>query len=101
MKTFVYKGNSAYCYPDCASMLLSTVGCDIPPSLIEVIGGVGIGAFCLPNSNIAFLSNLSGLPDQAISRALKMLGFEFIENYKKIQVILVLKSFLANATVTS
>lgn len=79
MKNYIYLGNSAYCYSNSTAMLLSSIGENILPSYIEVIGGVGIGAYSLPETNIAFLSGYSGLPDKAISRALTTLGFNFIE----------------------
>lgn len=79
MKHFKYLGNSAYCYSNSTGMLLASIGENISPSLIEVVGGVGIGAYALPDSNISFLSGYSGLPDKAISRAMKVLGFEFKE----------------------
>lgn len=64
-------------------MLLSSIGENIPASLIEVVGGVGIGAYALPNGNISFLSGYSGLPDKAISKAMQILGFEFKESSKQ------------------
>lgn len=78
-KSFAYYGNGAYCYSNSTAMLLASIGEDIKPSLLEAVGGVGIGAFVLPNSNIAFLSDYSGLPDVAISKSMSILGFEFEE----------------------
>ena len=83
MKHFTYIGNSAYCYSNSTAMLLSSIGENIPASLIEVVGGVGIGAYALPNGNISFLSGYSGLPDKAISKAMQILGFEFKESSKQ------------------
>jgi len=83
MKNYTYFGNSAYCYSNSTAMLLSSIGENISPSLIEVVGGVGIGAYALPDSNISFLSDYSGLPDKAISRAMKVLGFEFKEDVQE------------------
>jgi len=83
MKNFTYLGNSAYCYSNSTAMLLASIGEKITPSLIEVVGGVGIGSYALPGTNISFLSGYSGLPDKAISRALKTLGFEFKEEAKE------------------
>jgi|GEM_PF-7018153 len=83
MKITKYIGNGAYCYSNSTSMLLASIGEDISPSLIEVVGGVGLGAYYLPETNIAFFSNFSGLPDQAISKALEILGFEFTEKAQK------------------
>lgn len=79
MKYPIYYGNGAYCYSNSTSMLLSSIGEQINPSLIEVLGGVGIGAYVLSDSNMVFLSNCSGLPDRGISRALTALGFKFDE----------------------
>ena len=79
MKNYIYLGNSAYCYSNSAAMLLASIGENILPSYLEVIGGVGIGAYSLPETNIAFLSGYSGLPDKAISRALTTIGFNFVE----------------------
>lgn len=78
-KYFKYIGNGAYCYSNSTAMLLASIDENVSPALIEVVGGVGIGAYALPNSNISFLSGYSGLPDKAISRALKVLGFGFRE----------------------
>jgi hypothetical protein len=64
-------------------MLLASIGENIAPSLIEVVGGVGVGAYVLPDNHISFLSGYSGLPDKAISRALTVLGFEFTEEAQK------------------
>lgn len=75
-----YFGNSAYCYSNSTAMLLSSIREEVSPSLIEVLSGVGVGAYQLKGTNIAFLSNYSGLPDQGITRALETLGFEFIES---------------------
>lgn len=82
MKNYIYLGNSAYCYSNSTAMLLASIGENIASSLIEVVGGVGIGAYALPETNITFLSGFSGLPDKAISRALKTLGFDFKEQAK-------------------
>lgn len=83
MNQFTYYGNGAYCYSNSTAMLFASIGEDINPSLLEAIGGVGIGAFVLPNSNIAFLSDYSGLPDVAISKSMSILGFEFEEKVGK------------------
>lgn len=83
MKNFTYLGNSAYCYSNSTAMLLASIGEQIEPSLIEVVGGVGIGAYAIPETNISFLSGYSGLPDKAISKAMEVLGFEFTEETHK------------------
>jgi hypothetical protein len=80
MKYPNYFGNGAYCYANSTAMLLSSIGENISPSLIEVLGGVGIGAYVLTDSNMTFLSNYSGLPDRGVSRALNALGFKFEES---------------------
>lgn len=45
----VYYGNGAYCYANSASMLLSTIGEEISPSLIEVLTGFSLGAAIEPH----------------------------------------------------
>lgn len=80
MKFIDYKGNSAYCYSNSLSMLLASIDEQIPPTLIEAIAGVGLGAFSHPDSNICFFSNFEGLPDQAISKCLRILGYRFKES---------------------
>ena len=82
MKNYTYLGNSAYCYSNSVAMLLATIGENTLPSYIEAVGGVGIGAYSLPNTNIAFLSGYSGLPDKSITCSLTTLGFEFKEEAK-------------------
>jgi hypothetical protein len=72
-------GNGPYCYSNATSMLLSSVGEQIPPSEIEAYTGVGLGAFWLPKQKLLFFSNISNPPDKGISRALQLLGFEFRE----------------------
>jgi hypothetical protein len=84
MNTISYIGNGAYCWPNSTSMLLSSIGESIAPSLIEVLGCVGIGAYALPHSNIIFFSNYSGFPDRGISIALDILGFSFIEKFQEL-----------------
>jgi hypothetical protein len=74
-----YFGNGAYCWANSAAMLLASIGEDISPSTIEVLGGVGIGAMQMPGTNISFFSGFSGLPDKGISKALDILGFEYVE----------------------
>jgi len=74
-----YYGNGAYCYSNSTAMLLSSIEEDISPSIIEVLGGVGLGAYALDKGNMVFLSNYSGFPDRSISRALESLGFNFEE----------------------
>lgn len=73
-KLVPYIGNGAYCWPNATAMLLTQIGEDISPSLIEVLGGVGLGAFILKESNLLFFS--WELPDNGIDNALAILGFE-------------------------
>ncbi len=61
-------------------MLISSLGEDIPPSRIEPLTGVGLGAFWLPTEKLLFFSNLSNAPDRGISTALRILGFDFDEH---------------------
>lgn len=72
-----------YCYANSAAMLLSAIGEDVPPRLIEVLSGVGLGAFVATDGGVGggrpFFSGLAGLPDTGITRALAMLGFGFEE----------------------
>jgi len=75
-----FYGNGPYCYANSTSMLLSSIGEDIPPAEIEAYTGVGLGAFLLPSGKELFFSNLSNAPDKGITRALSLLGFEFKES---------------------
>ncbi len=63
-----------YCYANSTAMLLSSIGEVVPPRLIEVLSGVGLGAF-ISADGLPFFSGLGGLPDEGISRALRILGF--------------------------
>ena len=74
-----YFGNGPYCYANASSMLITSVGENIPPSLVEPVTGVGLGAFYLPQENLLFFSNLSNPPDRGISTGLRVLGFDFDE----------------------
>jgi len=74
-----YIGNGPYCYANATSMLLAAVGEDISPSRIEVLTGVGLGAFWLEGAKLIFFSNLGTAPDTGISKALELLGFECTE----------------------
>ncbi|MEQ9335101.1 hypothetical protein [Thalassobaculum sp.] len=73
-----------YCYANSTAMLLSAIGEEVSPRLIEVLSGVGLGAFVAPEAATAgglpFFSSLAGPPDSGISRALTLLGFEFDEH---------------------
>ena len=74
----IYQGNGAYCYANSASMLLSTIGENISPTLIEVLTGFAWGA-SLSQNNMIFFDNGASSPDQGINRAFEILGFHVIE----------------------
>lgn len=74
---FTYVGNGAYCYANCTSMLLDSIGEQISPSLIEVLTGVGLGAVWFEEDNMIFFSN--GIPHHGVSKALDLLGFTYKE----------------------
>jgi hypothetical protein len=69
-----------YCYANSAAMLLSSIGEDISPRLIEALSGVGLGAFFAPaplsDGGLPFFSGLAGTPDTGVTRALRLLGFD-------------------------
>lgn len=67
-----------YCYANSTAMLLASIGETVSPRLIEVLSGVGLGAFQTPNG-LPFFSGFAGLPDRGISAALDMLGFGYEE----------------------
>lgn len=79
----VYYGNGAYCYANSASMLLSTIGEDISPSLIEVLTGFALGASIEVDNNLLFFDNCTSSPDKGINHAFKILGFNVIEKVCK------------------
>ncbi len=68
-----------YCYANSAAMLLGASGFPARPAEIEVLSGVGLGAF-MPPDGLPFFSGAAGLPDRGISRALEILGFAFEEH---------------------
>lgn len=74
----LYHGNSAYCYANSASMLLSTIGEHISPSLIEVLTGFSLGASHVRNQML-FFDNCTSSPDKGVNRAFEILGFRVIE----------------------
>jgi len=55
-------------------MLLSSIGEDISPSLIEVICGIGLSAFWMDKTNLLFFN--FALPDEELTRTFNILGFE-------------------------
>ncbi|SFL07054.1 hypothetical protein SAMN03159341_10359 [Paenibacillus sp. 1_12] len=78
----IYHGNGAYCYANSASMLLSTIGEYISPSLIEVITGFALGAF-LERNNMIFFDTCTSSPDRGVCHAFEILGFNVIEKVSK------------------
>lgn len=83
MKLVKYFGNGYYCWANSTAMLLSSAGENISPSAIEILSGVGLGAFILPGQNIPYFSNFACSPDKGISKALKILNFSFVEKAKQ------------------
>ncbi len=79
----VYFGDGAYCYSNCTAMLLSSIGENISPSKIEVLTGIGIGAFLQKNAFKIFFSPLSTAPDTGINQALNILGFSIKEDISR------------------
>ena len=74
-----YIGKSEYCYSNSTAMLLASIGEDIDPALIEVLTGMGMGAFLDKQSNFLFFDCYE--PDKGVSTALTTLGFEFDERH--------------------
>lgn len=83
---YLYIGNGAYCYANSTSMLLASIGENIPPSQTEVLSGVGLGAFLTQETNLIFFSNYTAAPDLGISKALDILGFEYREETSKAEL---------------
>ncbi len=79
MKKIKYIGKAEYCYANSTAMLLASIGENISPHKIEVLSGIGLGAFLDEDSNSLFFSNLCAKPDEGINRALTILGFSFDE----------------------
>ena len=74
-----YIGNSPYCYANSAAMLLGNVGESVEPRLIEVLSGVGLGAFWVAESQTLYLSGWASAPDVGVSRSFRLLGFDVVE----------------------
>lgn len=74
-----YYGNGAYCYASSASMLLSTIGEEISPSLVEVLTGFSLGAFIDAESNLLYFDDCTSSPDKGINHAFAILGFKVVE----------------------
>lgn len=72
-----YIGNGAYCYANSSSMLLETMGEKVPPALLEVLSGVGIGATWIEQPKLLFFGEV--IPDRGVSHALELLGYEWKE----------------------
>jgi hypothetical protein len=62
-------------------MLLSSIDEHYSPDHIEVLTGVGLGALLLSNPRLLFFGPLGMAPDEGISSALQLLGFDFIERW--------------------
>ncbi len=73
-----YIGKAEYCYSNSTAMMLASIGEDVPPSRIEVLTGMGVGAFKERNSNVIFFDCWH--TDKGISEALTSLGFSFDES---------------------
>lgn len=78
-----YHGNGAYCYSNSASMLLTTIGEEISPSLIEVLTGFALGASIDAENNLLFFDDCTSSPDKGINHAFKILGFKVVEKVYK------------------
>ncbi|QGH32623.1 hypothetical protein GI584_00355 [Gracilibacillus salitolerans] len=73
-----YWGNGAYCYSNSVSMLLSTIGENITPSIVEVTTGFSLGA-SLERNRMLFFDNGLSSPDKGINLAFHNLGFSVVE----------------------
>lgn len=71
---FPYIGNGAYCYANSTSMLLASIGENIPPGVIEPITGTGLST-TIEKSGFLFFNHPILDPDLGIIEALKILGF--------------------------
>jgi len=80
-----YTGNGAYCYANCISMLLDSIGEYVSPGTVEVLSGVGIGAFWDENQRIGLFSNYWTSPPKGINNAFELLGFEVKERIQPIR----------------
>ena len=78
-----YIGNGDYCYANATAMLLAANGEKIAPSRIEVLCGVGLGAFWIEGADLIFFSGLATPPDKGISQALILLGFGCTEKWSQ------------------
>ena len=75
-----YFGNGPYCYSNAVSMLLSSIGEEVSPSLVEALTGVGHGpVFYEEKSKLFYFGDCHMPPDSGITAALTELGFDFTE----------------------
>ena len=75
-----YFGNGPYCYSNAVSMLLSSAGEEVSPSLVEVLTGVGHGpVFYEERSQLFYFGDCHMPPDSGITAAMTELGFDFTE----------------------
>lgn len=80
---FKYFGNGAYCYANSASMLLSSIGENILPSLIEPLTGVGLSASLRKDGENLYFNNQALPPDLGITKALDILGFKYEVDFEE------------------
>jgi len=78
-----YIGNGPYCFANSTAMLLASIGEEVPPSLIEVLSGVGLGATFYEELGLLFFSHPNLMPDLGIGKALEILGFSYISKASK------------------
>lgn len=67
----MYIGNGHYCYSNSTAMLLSSIGENVSPQIVEVLSGVGLGAM-IEKERTLFLSMRD--PDDGINYALTSLA---------------------------
>lgn len=87
-----YIGNGPYCYSNSTAMLLESIGEHVEPRLIEVLSGVGLGAFMFKDQGLLFLSGLVSTPDNGISSSLRLLGFQFSEESETNDTVIPIQS---------
>jgi len=63
-------------------MLIKSYGISIEPRLIEILSGVGLGAFWLKDQGVLFLSCCACPPDIGISAAFQIPDFSIAEEYE-------------------
>ncbi len=76
--TITFHDGYWYCYANATAMLLSAHSEHISPRQIEVLSGVGLGAF-IADDGLPFFSGRAGAPDRGVTQALTTLGFAFTE----------------------